>query len=434
LFSNRRRRRILPALAVASVIAGILLVTLDRFELPPPGVQLWEWCFMCGRQWGIDFVLNIALFIPLGLVLRLALVPPFQALLGIAATTFVIEVLQLVIPGRITSIDDLISNTIGGIVGYALAGHLRTIAAPSGRQTVAAVLTAGTAVLTALWGTLWLFAPAPTSHPYWGQFSPELGQFGRFEGTILEASVGDEPLRNGRLPNTDAVRELLRRDSVTVHALVRGGRNSHRLAPVVSIFDGEHNEVMLVGRSGGRSLTFRLRSRASRIGLRTPEVSTWNAFPPAANGGDTNAVRLRGTVNGYAISASAKVDTGWVSRTIHFRPTHGWAYLVPFENLFTKRAPDFTTIWMAILFAPLGYYAAITILRRRRAVERIATVLWVATVGFLALVALPWAVGLSTGDAAEWRGAAFGVASGALLAAAVIVVARSRDRLPGRYN
>jgi hypothetical protein len=419
---------------VASVIAWILLVTLDRFELPPPGVQLWEWCFMCGRQWGIDFVLNIALFIPLGLALRLARVPRFQALLGITATTFVIEVLQLVIPGRITSIDDLVSNSIGGIVGYALAGSIRTIVAPSARQTVMALLTAGTFVLAALWGTLWLFAPAPTNYPYWGQFSPELGQFGRFEGTILEASVGDEPLRNGRLPNTDAVRELLKRDSVTVHALVRGGRNSYRLAPVVSIFDGEHNEVMLVGRSGGRSLTFRLRSRASRIGLRTPEVITWNAFPPAANGRDTSVVRLRGTVNGYAISASAKVDTGWVSRTIQFRPTHGWAYLVPFENLFTKRAPDFTTIWLAILFAPLGYYGVITIARRRRAVERIATVLWVATVACLALVALPLAVGLSTGDAAEWRGAAFGVASGALIAAAVIMVARSRDPLPGGYN
>lgn len=434
MFSKRRRRRILPALAVASVIAGILLVTLDRFELPPPGVQLWEWCFMCGREWGIDFVLNIALFIPLGLVLRLARVPRFQMLLGITATTFVIEVLQLVVPGRITSIDDLISNTIGGILGYALAGHLRTIAVPSAGQTVVAILAAGTLVLAALWGTLWLFAPAPTSHPYWGQFSPELGQFGRFEGTVIEASVGDEPLRNGRLPNTDAVRELLKRDSVTVHALVRGGRNSHRLAPVVSIFDGQHNEVMLVGRSGGRSLTFRLRSRASRLGLRTPEVTTWNAFPPAANGGDTNVVRLRGTVNRYAISASAQIDTGWVDRTIHFRPTHGWAYLVPFENLFTKRAPDFTTIWLAILFAPLGYYAVITVVRRRRVIERILAVLWVATVAFLALVALPLAAGLSTGDGAEWRGTAFGVASGALIGAAVIMVARSRDRVPGGYN
>jgi hypothetical protein len=388
---------------------------------------------MCGRQWGIDFVLNIALFVPLGLVLRVVRVPLFPALLVMLALTFVIEVLQLVIPGRITSIDDLVANTVGGLLGFALGGRIHSIAAPAPRQAAAAVLAAGAATLVVLWGTLWLFEPAPTRHAYWGQFSPRLGQFGYFDGTVIEARVDDQSLRNGRLPNTDAVRERLRRDSVTVRAVVHGGGEAHRLAPVVSIFDGRHNEVMLMGRSRGGSFTFRLRSRATVVGLQTPEVTVWRAFPKSS-GSATDPVRLSGTVHGYSLTATAKTDTSCVTRTIHFRPTQGWAYLVPFENLITAHAAKFTTIWLAIIFGPLGYYAVAAIVRHRGAVRRVAVVLWVATVAAIALAALPLAAGLSGGTAAEWRGALIGIASGALIGAAAMAMLRSRERLPVTYN
>ena len=409
-------------------------MTLDRFDVPPAGVQLWEWCFLCGRRWGIDFVLNVGLFIPLGLVLRMARVPFFPAFLGIAATTFVIEVLQLIIPGRITSIDDLVANTLGGVIGFALAGKARSIAAPAARQAAAAVLAAGAFTLTVLWATLWLFEPAPTRHPYWGQFSPWLGQFAFFGGTVLEASVDDQPLRGGRLSNSDAVRERLRRDSVTVHAVARGGNATERLAPVVSIFDGRHNEVMVLGRSGRTSLTFRLRSRSSVYGLRTPTVTVWRAFPPAGSPNADAPVRLAGTVHGYSITASAKTDSSCVTRTIHFRPTYGWAYVLPFENLIAAHAERFTTLWLMLIFAPLGYYATAAVVRHRSALSRIVVVSWVAAVAGLALVALPQGAGLSSGTAAEWRGALLGIALGATIGAAMLAVLRSRDRPPAAYN
>ncbi len=422
-----RRRRILPGVAVVSVLTAILWATLDRFQPPPPGVQLWEWCFMCGREWGIDFALNIALFVPLGIVFRLARIPPFPAILGILATSFVIEVLQLIIPGRITSIDDLISNTVGGILGFVVGGHLRAIVAPRARHAASAAIAAGVFALVVLWGTLWLFEPAPTDHPYWGQFSPVLGQFARFDGTIIEASVAGEPLRNGRLPNTDAVRRRLRQDSVTVSAVVRGGKATGRLAPVVSIFDGEHNEVMLLGRSGGRSLTFRLRSRASRIGLRTPTVTVWDGFPGAADSTSPVPVHLSGTINGYSLTAASRYarssgDTNRVSRTIDFRHTHGWAYFVPFENLYTRHAGRFTTIWLTLVFSPFGYYSAVAIVRYRGARSRFVVLLWAAAVVLLALVALPRVMGLASAGENEWLGAAIGLAAGSLAGGVAMAV------------
>ena len=424
---------------MVTVLAAILWVTLDRFLPPPPGVQLWEWCFMCGREWGIDFALNIALFVPLGIVFRLARIPLFPAMLGILATSFVIEVLQLVIPQRITSIDDLISNTLGGALGFFLGGHMRAMIAPSARQAATAVLAAGMLVLVVPWGTLWLFEPAPTDHPYWGQFSPVLGQFGRFDGTIIEASVAGEPLRNGRLPNTDAVRRQLRQDSVTVRAVARGGRATQRLAPVVSIFDGEHNEVMLLGRSGGRSLTFRLRSRASRIGLRTPTVTVWDGFPGPVDSVSPTPVHLSGTIDGYSLTAASRYatssgDTNRVSRTIDFRHTHGWAYLVPFENLYTRHAGRFTTIWLALVFAPLGYYGAVGIVRYRGAL-RFVLLLWIVSVVLLALVALPRMSGLAFASENEWLGAAIGLGAGSLAGGALVVIANwNRDLRSGKWE
>jgi hypothetical protein len=145
-------------------------------------------------------------------------------------------------------------------------------------------------------------------------------------------------------------------------------------------------------------------------------------------------VRLSGTVHGYSITATAGDDGDRVSRTIHFRPTHGWAYFAPFEHLYTKHAGRFTTIWLALIFSPLGYYSAIGVIRSSGIVRRVAVAIWAAAAVTLGLVGLPVAVGLSAGTAGEWRGAALGGALGVLAAAIVMATLRSRDGVRGAYN
>ena len=98
---------------VGGTLLLILLATLGRTELPPPGVRNIDWCFTCGSQWGVDFLLNIALFVPLGLALRIAGIGWRTATLAVVGTTLAIEAIQLLIPGRITSTGDLLSNSIG---------------------------------------------------------------------------------------------------------------------------------------------------------------------------------------------------------------------------------------------------------------------------------------------------------------------------------
>lgn len=75
----------------------------------------------------IEFVANIIMFVPLG-CLTLTLWPEAwtgrrMVLLGAVASTF-IELTQLLIPGRVTALTDVIANTAGALLGVYLARKL----------------------------------------------------------------------------------------------------------------------------------------------------------------------------------------------------------------------------------------------------------------------------------------------------------------------
>jgi glycopeptide antibiotics resistance protein len=80
------------------------------------------------RGISIEFVANILLFVPLGLMLRLAL--PRATWLGAAAlggaTSIAIEVLQVWTP-RVSDPRDLVANTLGALIGALTAAVLAGI-------------------------------------------------------------------------------------------------------------------------------------------------------------------------------------------------------------------------------------------------------------------------------------------------------------------
>ena len=74
----------------------------------------------------LEFLANVALFVPLGVLLPLTtpLRRPWQVLaVGVASTGF-IELVQLTIPGRVSSWSDVAANTIGTAVGLAFHAAL----------------------------------------------------------------------------------------------------------------------------------------------------------------------------------------------------------------------------------------------------------------------------------------------------------------------
>ena len=75
------------------------------------------------REAAINIIGNISMFIPTGVIMPILykrLDCFWKVLLAGAGLSFVIEVIQLLFPGSVTDIDDLILNTLGVAVGYGV--------------------------------------------------------------------------------------------------------------------------------------------------------------------------------------------------------------------------------------------------------------------------------------------------------------------------
>jgi len=69
---------------------------------------------------------NVLLFVPFGAALGLYDVSLRAALLAGAVLSGAVEVVQfVVVPGRTSSVDDLVLNTVGTVLGYLLVSSLR---------------------------------------------------------------------------------------------------------------------------------------------------------------------------------------------------------------------------------------------------------------------------------------------------------------------
>jgi glycopeptide antibiotics resistance protein len=80
------------------------------------------WCLVCGPRGEVDVVLNLLLFVPFAVGLRLAGMPFRRIVAWAAGLTLAVETLQAtVIPGRDASLSDLLTNTTGAMLGAALA-------------------------------------------------------------------------------------------------------------------------------------------------------------------------------------------------------------------------------------------------------------------------------------------------------------------------
>jgi len=109
--ATRRLDRLL--LGYLALVVGVLVLapfhpqapTFDRILLFPGGVQ--------GRA---DILMNVALFVPLGFLLERSLGVTRTALLGVLVSLG-IETAQLFLPGRWSTLSDVVANGLGGWIG-----------------------------------------------------------------------------------------------------------------------------------------------------------------------------------------------------------------------------------------------------------------------------------------------------------------------------
>lgn len=98
-----------------------------------------EWSALSSSQAypALEFVANVALFVPFGALWMLALprLRPLAVIGSGLATSALIEVVQLALPSRFSSLSDVIANTLGTAVGVALVALIRWTRARQTRAT-----------------------------------------------------------------------------------------------------------------------------------------------------------------------------------------------------------------------------------------------------------------------------------------------------------
>ncbi|HKV70942.1 MAG TPA: VanZ family protein, partial [Gemmatimonadales bacterium] len=138
--------------ALGLTVGAILYATLqpaDVVERVPP----W-WCIACGDRGRADFILNVILFLPFGCAIGLAGARWRTALWSGLFLSTCIELTQTFVPGRDTSLGDVISNSAGAVLGFFIAGVIvaaarrhQSPALPTALATaLALVMVAGTGV------------------------------------------------------------------------------------------------------------------------------------------------------------------------------------------------------------------------------------------------------------------------------------------------
>ena len=128
-------KRLAPGALTAGYLALVAMGTLlimsggGRLSLRVFAEFIEAWNTMSTTLW-LNIVLNIAMFIPAGILFPLVfpkLDRWYKVTAAGAGMSFVIELLQLILNRGAADIDDLITNTLGCVIGYSLLAAFRAL-------------------------------------------------------------------------------------------------------------------------------------------------------------------------------------------------------------------------------------------------------------------------------------------------------------------
>ena len=327
---------------IQAAILGLLLVaTTVPGGDPSPGLQF---CLLCGERALADFLLNIVLFVPLGLVQAWRGHKLWRATLTGAAFSLLIEISQTWIPGRFPSFDDLIANTLGALLGALLWRVVPVFVDPPRRRGIAFGWTAALfAVLLQLLGTA-LFQPALTRDFWYGQWTPDLGSMPQYRGTIRDVTAGAVPLPSTRLENGPATRDsLLAGAPLTIRfsAAPPGPRSI-----IFSIADA-HQRMNFLLLSRGPSARIRFRTAAEAVGLSPVELIARRALR-GVRAGDEATIVVRRHRGAFCLDAPGYRGCLGPSTAVL------WLLLAP---RLERGVDTVDLLFMALLLLPVGYWA-----------------------------------------------------------------------------
>ena len=328
----------------------ILLLTLSPGEpgATTPGIG----CFVCGNRGLADALLNIALYVPLGIALGLWGRSLFWVCLIALVLSGTIELTQVFLPGRDSNLGDVAFNLLGTVVGFWVVRYSHRWLNPS--PGAAGGLSALAAIVTiALWAsTGWLLGPVFPTGVYWVDWTPIPEDLEPYHGRVLDAALGPLILSPPALWRTDSVGTLLMNGHPLSVRIVAGPPTDFAVAPILFVQDNLHREVIMLG-VDGEDFVFRQLNRAGTLRLDRPDLRLFEAFRGVSPGETVNLSVWRDAGGrGYCLAAhrSSSCSAG-------FTVVIGWAFLMHIERLPPWASTVLNVIWVAVLVLPVGFWA-----------------------------------------------------------------------------
>lgn len=344
--------------AYLAVVLAATLVPAPEPTTAPAGVGL---CLICGSRGVADALMNALFFAPLGLLLWRRL--GWKSVAAGAALSAAIEVAQLWIPGRFSTVGDLVFNSagvaLGGAIGWAWSRGLFRPAAPWSRR-----LAIGWAFV--LWASLTggalLLRPAVPARPLYGQWTAEMDGLELYRGRVLEARVAGIEARDGLLERSARIGAALEREGPVSVRFVAGPPPPGP-APIFSIYDDRQRRILFVG-ADRDDLRISLRRHADELRLDRPEIRFEDALA-GVSPGDTLGIDLERVprLGVYRLSVTRSVAGSpgkeRVATSVEgFTLARTWSLLLFSGSLLPGLIFVLDLAWLTLLGLPAGWWSS----------------------------------------------------------------------------
>jgi hypothetical protein len=381
-------------------------------------------CLVCGEGGGTDVFLNLLLFTPMAIGLRLLGWPWRRVVAAAALVSLTVESLQYsVVVGRDSSLSDLLANTIGAAAAAALAPQLPGLLAPDPARArrlllIAAALFLGVLALSALG-----LRPGVLPGRLWSACTSRSPSVGDWTGTRRSVVLNRDTLPCDRtLADSTPIRTALMAGETTLRIDALSGRPTGRreLVHAVSI----PRASLLALMQEGSTAVLSVPTVSQRLRLSMLSVPLRDAFPSKPG----VPFELQAGQEGRRIWISSSHSGRQRSVKLTLSPSFGWSVLM-WGRL--QPGPEFrilTALWLGALIFPAGYWAGCI----RRPVWGLGGVSATLAGG---LAVIPFLTGYPPAHWSEWLGGFLGAALGwALHWSAAYLQSRCGSPSTGAYS
>jgi hypothetical protein len=295
-----------------------------------------------------DALLNVAMFVPVGAIVFRRWGSIVGAGLVGAALSTAIELIQVLVPGRYTTLGDVVWNAIGAVVGAAIWIFWRDARA-GGRAARRWWLPINGIVGCCIVASGWLLGPSPTRDLYYGQWTPSLRNMEPNRGRLLQVALAGASVPNGPYQGPPDLSDALSGDWA-FEALLEVGPPVEGLSPIFAIHDEHEREVFLVA-ALGTDLVLRERTRAATFKLDQPSFAFAGPLGPLEPG---DTVRIQASRAG-AVSCLRIERQDACGHAVTFG--RGWSLLLYPEGAPSSTLGFLDAGWLLALFFPVGLAA-----------------------------------------------------------------------------